>query len=91
MRIYSEQKIVTQVCTEIICDRCGTRIPEDNGTEWQEAYRIEFTGGYGSVFGDGNHVECDLCQSCLHTLIGKFAHTTPESQPGDNAMEQNDD
>lgn len=87
MRIFSEQKFVTKVCTEIVCDRCGKRIPEDNSDEWHAGYRIEFTGGYGSVFGDGNQVECDLCQSCLHSLIGKFARSTPEPQPGDHATE----
>ena len=52
------------------CDKCGEII--ENDIELQEAYSIRFTGGYSSVFGDMNSVECDLCQSCLYDLIGDF-------------------
>ena len=87
MRVFVDQNVVTKVCTEIVCDRCGLRMPF-NDVEWYESYRIEFTGGYGSIFGDGNRVECDLCQTCLHDLIGKFARATPVPRPGDHATEE---
>lgn len=76
MREFIKQRIEQQVCTAITCDRCGKHISKDNDTEWHEAFRIEFTAGYGSVFGDGNKIECDLCQTCLRDLIGDFARTT---------------
>jgi hypothetical protein len=38
---------------ECICDRCGKKITLDDIVEWEEKYLIRFTGGYGSVFGDG--------------------------------------
>ena len=61
-----------QVLVGCVCDRCGKQIAPDDFSEWEEKYFIRFTGGYGSVFGDGTHVECDLCQSCLYELISPF-------------------
>jgi hypothetical protein len=31
---------------------------------------VDFIGGYGSVFGDETRVRCDICQHCLHGMIG---------------------
>ena len=55
---------------QFICDKCKKEISND--IELQETHSINFIGGYGSVFGDGNKVECDLCQNCLKELIGDF-------------------
>lgn len=52
----------------VICDRCKGEFED----EIQEFHHIRFTGGYGSVFGDGSRVECDLCQRCLKELVGEF-------------------
>ena len=67
-----EYKSVTKKVKEIIsvkCDKCGNEYEVLN-LEAQEFHHIKFTGGYGSVFGDGTEVECDLCQHCLHEMIG---------------------
>ncbi len=61
-----------QVPVECVCDRCGKKITPDDVFEWEEKYLVRFTGGYGSVFGDGEQIECDLCQACLYELIGPF-------------------
>ncbi len=53
-----------------VCDRCGREITHDEHSEWSETLRLRFTGGYGSVFGDGARVEADLCQQCVKELIG---------------------
>jgi len=55
-----------------VCDRCKKRVKDNNFEEWQEFFHIDFTGGYNSVFGDGNKVKCDLCQSCLKEIIEGF-------------------
>jgi antitoxin CcdA len=77
--IEIEKKQVTQdVIVTKICDDCGKKVTyEDykNGIEpdvweWQEFYHIWFTGGYGSIFGDGEEVKIDLCQHCLKKRIG---------------------
>jgi hypothetical protein len=64
-----------------ICDRCGKRITPDDFSEWEEKQLIRFTGGYGSVFGDGTQVECDLCQSGVEALIGAFCRRVPPVSP----------
>ena len=65
-------KSVTKTVEEIIsvkCDRCGKEY-DALDFEAQEFHHIKFTGGYASIFGDGTEVECDLCQYCLHEMIG---------------------
>lgn len=64
------EKIKHDVIESLICDKCGKEITPEDIVEWQESYSIMFTGGYGSVFGDGADVTCDLCQDCLKDLIG---------------------
>ena len=70
MRILKTEMIEHKVVDQYICDRCGTVIDDD--MELQESFSIHLFGGYSSVFGDGNVVECDLCQHCLKILIGDF-------------------
>ncbi len=60
-----------QVIDSVVCDKCKE---EYTGTmELQEFHHIKFQGGYGSVFGDMNEVECDICQYCLKDMIGDIA------------------
>lgn len=61
-----------------VCDKCKTEIDYNNMIEWQEAYFIKFTGGYGSIFGDMSTVECNLCQHCLNELIGNYCRYIDE-------------
>ena len=62
--------------TKVECDRCH-KIYEDE-MELQEFHHIYFEGGYGSVFGDTNRVECDLCQRCLLQLVGNYCRINHE-------------
>jgi hypothetical protein len=66
----------------MICDKCKKKFcwADEGFIEMQESYRITFTGGYGSVFGDGATIECDLCQSCLKALIGDVCRVVGEDQ-----------
>ena len=45
--------------TALICDRCGREITPDEHSEWNEALRLRFTGGYGAIFEDGARVEAE--------------------------------
>ena len=69
-------KQVSTIVNEIYsvtCDRCEKEINWlDNPIEAQEFHHIDFRGGYASVFGDEAHIQCDLCQHCLHALIKDF-------------------
>lgn len=70
--IREKHKVIVErtVCT---CDRCGKDIiQEEDLSEWQERFAIRFRGGYGSIFGDGNTVEGDFCQNCIHDVLGKY-------------------
>lgn len=60
------------VVSSITCDVCG-KVFDLNTTdgilETQEFLFIDFVGGYSSVFGDFNHIECDICQHCLKKFL----------------------
>ncbi len=68
----------------ITCDKCKKTFSyadaDQSMMEIQEFIRISFRGGYGSVFGDGTAVECDICQHCLKDLIGTFCRTADENE-----------
>jgi len=59
------------VLRAMTCDRCGTRA-ENPDTEFFEFISIAYKAGYGSIFGDGNRVEIDLCQTCLKATLGRW-------------------
>lgn len=72
----TETKIVRKRVKEeqiaaYICDRCKKRVGDDR-IERQEMLRWRMFGGYGSVFGDGNLITLDLCQSCTKEVLGDF-------------------
>jgi hypothetical protein len=58
---------------QIRCDRCD-RLAEvgDAEMEFQEFVSINQKAGYASIFGDGNHVQLDLCQHCLKDVFGPW-------------------
>lgn len=64
----------------LICDRCGIESPM-NGSEFHEFTSIGYVAGYGSIFGDGNRVEIDLCQCCLREALGDWLRVTEPARP----------
>lgn len=63
----------------ITCDKCGKLYDSgSDSSEIQEFHHINFRGGYGSVFGDGTQVNCDLCQHCLHMMLGDYCRCVDE-------------
>ncbi|MFH1685049.1 MAG: hypothetical protein ABH983_01970 [Candidatus Micrarchaeota archaeon] len=75
----TEEEIIAYVC-----DVCGKEYdPNKDIIEVQEFYHIKFTGGYGSLFGDGSRVECDICQSCLWKMIAPVYRTVGFIGEGD--------
>lgn len=63
------QSYLKRVC----CDRCG-RTSDTDGLdhEFHEFVSISHKAGYGSIFGDGNSVEADLCQHCIRDVLGNW-------------------
>lgn len=69
---YKIKKEPIQHLDTFICDRCKKEISSEDLFQIQETYSINFIGGYASIFGDCNEVDCDLCQECLYELIKDF-------------------
>jgi hypothetical protein len=69
MKKFKEIKQPAIVLSSITCDKCGKEYDVDDVLELQEFLHINFVGGYGSVFGDGYRIECDICQYCLKEMI----------------------
>lgn len=87
--VNSQEKTMRQPRTKtvqeeiVVCDRCHREMePGSTDFEFQERTAIRFRAGYGSVFGDGNLVEADICQHCLQEALGKFLRIT-EDDPFD--------
>ena len=69
------KKVDTLAVEAVVCDRCKKRYhnhDSDCHDEIQEFVHINAVGGYGSVFGDGHHIQCELCQTCVKELLGPY-------------------
>lgn len=60
---------------QIRCDRCGL-LASGGEVEFHEMTCIDAKAGYGSIFGDGNEVQVDLCQHCLKLTLGSWLRVT---------------
>ncbi len=73
----------------VVCDRCGKRMSDDQPYEgYNNRTQIRFRAGYASLFGDGNKVEGDLCDQCMHDLLGPYlriVEPTPNESEAYNA------
>lgn len=83
MLTYKDVPKVTKVITSVTCDVCGKTYvwnwrDSDDVFETQEFLHINLKGGYGSVFGDGSTIKCDICQHCLKKLLGKYLRVDEE-------------
>ena len=69
------------VVHQIRCDRCGKEA-ERGEVSFDQMTSIGFEAGYGSIFGDGNRVEVDLCETCLCDTLGTWLQIkTPADTP----------
>lgn len=72
----------TEVPVALVCDRCGRSAPLDEASrkqasmeaafEAEEFLRVDFVGGFVSVFGDEARVRGDFCQYCVNELLGAW-------------------
>jgi antirestriction protein len=87
---YEIRKVNTHVPISKECDVCHELYSDctvmdkqewKKGEQWeyQEFYHIDFYGGFGSVFGDESHVQCDICQNCLKDMIGKYCRINEDT------------
>ena len=69
------------VVHQLRCDRCGKE-SERGEVGFEQMTSIGFVAGYGSIFGDGNRVEIDLCETCLHNTLEAWLRVkTPGDAP----------
>ena len=62
-----------EVLESIQCDKCKKIFDphkQEDYIEIGEILSIRQTCGYGSIFGDMNEIELDLCQHCVNKLLG---------------------
>ena len=58
---------------EIFCDRCGSRARRAaEGSDFRRMTSIGFRAEEGSIFGQGQRVEIDLCEPCLRDVLGHW-------------------
>lgn len=71
MKYYKKEEKLTEfdILSSIECDKCHKIYDSEDFYEIQEFHHIDFVGGYGSIFGDMTHIECDICQHCLKGFI----------------------
>ncbi|MGM9513115.1 hypothetical protein ACS5PK_02555 [Roseateles sp. DB2] len=68
-------------CREIRCDRCGD-IASDRDDNFDHFLTLDFDAGYDSPFGDGTHVDLDLCHGCLMHVLGSWLRFSPSEWAG---------
>jgi hypothetical protein len=73
------ETVTTQKVISMVCDGCGLEASKDDGYEFQEFITINHRCGYGSIHGDGNKIETDLCQQCFADMCGDSLKVINES------------
>lgn len=61
--------VTTQKIMALICDGCALETKADD-YEFNEFISVKRRCGYGSIHGDGNNIETDLCQQCFADMCG---------------------
>lgn len=73
-----KETIEHEVTESITCDICKKTFDKEDIFEVQEFTHIKMSCGYGSVFGDGDSIELDICQNCLKEKLGEYIRIIPE-------------
>lgn len=73
MKTYKEIRTIERVLHFTNCDVCGKGIYPYS---LAEMVNISYIAGYGSVFGNRNRVELDICSNCLKEKLGEFIRVT---------------
>lgn len=62
---------------QLRCDRCGAEAQHNDGDGFNNFLQIEFDTSWGSALGDGNHVELDICHTCLKETLEPWLQVSP--------------
>lgn len=69
MRIYDRENAAELV--EIICNKCGKRIPVIKGVPQEDSLHVEKSWGYFSQK-DGERHDFDICEECYENWVADF-------------------
>ena len=72
MRLSKMELVPRFVDDGFICSVCKTKYEQGDILETQESLHWTNSCGYGSVFGDGNTVGIDMCQTCVSRVLGVY-------------------
>lgn len=75
------KNITIKAISTLICDSCGKQATIDDFS-FHEFISINHHCGYGSIHGDGNQLNVDLCQQCFADMCGD---TLTITDPLDNS------
>ena len=75
MKTY--RKVEVDVVDEIECDMCHIKVMEES-VGAGSFISIKQYCGYGSIFGDGNEIELDLCDKCFKETLGHVVRIKEE-------------
>lgn len=84
---YKPVNVIRQSLEAKECDVCHKVYLKDDGLEWQEFIHIDTIGGYGSVFGDGDTIQLDMCQLCFKEKLGNYIRVIPEGLDGETIQQ----
>ena len=76
MKITEHKNVEVEEILGYTCDKCHKDFTDIYETS--EFLHLYFTGGYSSVFGDGDTYEADLCQHCTKDVLGVYLRKTGE-------------
>ena len=76
MKITEKKNIEFEEILGYTCYKCDKDFTDIY--ELSEFLHVTFTGGYDSVFGDGDTYELDLCQHCTKEILGMYLRKTGE-------------
>lgn len=77
--IFSASKHPADLCIlGVVCDRCRTEIRDR--IELGEVLHVRLRAGFGSIWGDGNCVELELCDACAYEVLSPFARVEPSAE-----------
>lgn len=75
--------VMHQAIVGITCDRCQSFYSAET-SEFDACITIQHSCGFRTVWQDGQTVEVDLCEKCLHALVGDFCRVIDDDDELEN-------
>jgi hypothetical protein len=75
IRSHTEQVTIDrEVVDDILCNKCGSSLKDENGYNFEGLTDARVCGGYGAKLGDSVEYTFALCEDCLGALFDTFKH-----------------